>query len=234
LTSSVVLTLGLFYASAAAHAQDVPPGAPQLPGAPLPAPPPFPAASLPLGPAPQTDPAGPQAPHGSTSPSPLPAKSWYGWQILIPTAAADALVLTSLYAGQGSSAAAGFTLAGLIGRGLSGPIVHLAHHRPLTALASFGLEAALPALVLTAAFTASCHDQNVCAGELFAFVVGLPIALTVGPAIDSTALAWEDRPASSDKAAGVTFSVAPLVLPSPRPGTAHAPAPTGIALVGTF
>jgi hypothetical protein len=242
LASSVALTLGFLCAPAAAHAQDVPPAAPQFPGTPLsPAAPQFPGTPLPLGSAPapaplQLYPPGYWTPYGAALPVP-PAKSWYGWQILIPTLASDAVTLTSLFAGGGSSAALGFAVAGALGHGLSGPIVHLAHGHPLKALASFGLEAALPLLVAAAGAAVSSNnstsDEDGPSVGLLVILLAAPIALTAGPAIDSAALAWEDRP-PSDKAAGVTFNVAPLVLPPLRAGAAHAPAPVGVALVGTF
>ena len=242
LASSAMLTLALLCAPAAARAQDAPPSPPVFPGTPLP-PPVFP--GTPLGPVLPPAPLqpypwgswGPDAnPYSLTPPSP-PSKRWYGWQILLPTLASDVVGLAGA-ATSGSTAGAAFLVSGVIGHAISGPIVHLVHHHPLKALASFGLEAALPgaAVLGVVAAAASCNniDDGCVSAVLLVAILGLPIALTAGPAIDSAALAWEDRPASSDKAPAVTWNVAPLVLPPLRPGAAHVPAPAGVALVGTF
>lgn len=235
---SAALTLGLVCAPAAARAQDTP-GPPPFPVTPQPQ---FP--GTPLGPV-----LVPVSPQGSWGPnsypppaSPLPSsKHWYGWQILAPTLPSQVAAMTSLtISGFAPSPTLPLTVLGFVGAGISGPIVHLVHQQPMKALASFGLEAALPAALLIGgiASAAACADndaEDICIGPALLLLIGLPIALSAGLAIDSAALAWEDRPATSAKAPAVNFSVAPLALPPLRLGAAHlAPPPVGIALVGTF
>jgi hypothetical protein len=127
----------------------------------------------------------------------------------------------------GTSAGPPVALVGLIGHGISGPIVHLAHGRPLAALGSLGLEAGLPALTVGLALGPTCTGN--CVSQFWWLLIATPIALSIGTAVDSAALAWEDRPKVKP-----TVSVAPLVLPPLRMGTLHLPSPAGAALVGTF
>jgi hypothetical protein len=176
---------------------------------------------------------------------------WYGWQILTPTLASDTIALAGFFSGPvvtsspGPQPAAGWAIfaVGLIGRGISGPIVHLAHHRPAKALASLALEAALPAAALGAVFASAAAGNGGGGGDddfpnLAPFFLGIslvPLAFSAGTAIDSAALAWEDRPPPSQSAQAVTWSVAPLTLPALHAGAAHpGPVPMGAGLVGTF
>jgi hypothetical protein len=125
-------------------------------------------------------------------------------------------------------------ITGLVGHGLSGPIVHLVHGHPLRALASFGLEAALPAAVFGLAMATPCHDE-VCSTSLEIIAIGFPLALSAGTAIDSAALGWEDRVAPAKATTGLaSFTVAPLVLPPLHTGSTTSPRPMGAAMVGTF
>jgi hypothetical protein len=76
---------------------------------------------------------------GNTLPAPVvpprpPLGPWYGWQI----AAADLGTVLCVAASRSKICAVPFLL--------SGPIVHLAHHRPGLAGASLGLRALLPVL----------------------------------------------------------------------------------------
>jgi hypothetical protein len=173
-----------------------------------------------------------------------PKAHWYGWQILAPTFASEAMAFTAFFSapggtllsGQGSKAGWAFFYAGLAGHGLSGPVVHLAHRHPLKALASLGLEAGLPAIAFATLFV-PCNagdDVGPCASLLVGLFLLLPLTLTAGTAIDSAALAWE--PAAPRRAAlAPSWTLAPLVLPPPR--VASAPAltpPAGVAVVGTF
>jgi hypothetical protein len=210
------LSLGFLCAARSAGAQD----APHAP------PPPFP--GVPLGPVDAPAPVLPE-----------PKKQWYGWQILLPTIALDLTMFGSEL--SGSSTGQYIALASLVGRGITGPIVHLAHGHPLKALASLGLEGALPGLVLAAFFaqvkqcrTAS-SDGAFCVAPLVTALVGMPIALTLGAAVDSGALAWEDNPAAQRPGQKITWTVAPIVLPPLHAGTAHVgPTPVGGGLVGMF
>ena len=163
-----------------------------------------------------------------------PKQQWYGWQILLPTLASDAVFIGGVASSATFDGGLYVALAGLVGHGFSGPIVHLAHGHPLKALASLGLEAALPAAFLATALLSPCNGGDVCAGPLFAGLIGVPIALTAGAAIDSSALAWEDCPAAPARAGSVSYSLAPLMLPSLKVGVPQTPRPAGVALVGTF
>ena len=240
--ASTLVAACALLAPAAAHAQG-------FPGVPLPDPPPpvpapvFPGVPLPYAPPPAyapvspqelpPDPAGPYAP-GAFAPRDL-GKKWYGWQILVPTLASDALLMGGAFSsGNGGSASVGMIITGLVGHGLSGPIVHLVHGHPLKALASFGLEAALPAAIFGAAMASPCSDE-VCSTSLMIAVVGLPVAFTAGTAIDSAALGWEDRVTPAKATTGLgSITVAPLVLPPLRTGSTTSPRPMGASLVGTF
>jgi hypothetical protein len=193
----------------------------------------------------------PPAPYAAPSPSELPPpvawgyerqyvpKQWYGWQILIPTLASDALILGgAIGAGAassstGSNVAAGMVVGGLAGHGLSGPIVHLAHGHPLKALASLGLEGALPTAFILAATLTPCNGE-ICGGNILAGVIGVPIALTAGAAIDAAALAWEDAPGPRYRTGLASISLAPQMVAPPTVGASQVPRPTGVALVGTF
>jgi hypothetical protein len=142
--------------------------------------------------------------------------------------------MMSLYLGAlgASPVALGVAIAGLVGHGISGPIVHLAHGHPLLALGSFGLEAGLPALTVGLALGTRCSD--LCDTNVLVLVVGTPIALSIGTAIDSAALAWEDRPKAREGALAPAVRIAPLVLPPLRTGSLRLPSPAGAALVGRF
>jgi hypothetical protein len=67
------------------------------------------------------------------------------WQILAPTAASDAMMFGGVF-GFGGPVGKGFTIAGAVVRGISGPIVHLVHGHPRKALGSFALEGVLPGI----------------------------------------------------------------------------------------
>jgi hypothetical protein len=64
------------------------------------------------------------------------ATLWYGWQTLATDGAALFLNFGQMQTGHGALAA----------YGLGGPMVHLIHARPMTALASFGVRVAFPVL----------------------------------------------------------------------------------------
>jgi hypothetical protein len=236
--ASPALALATLLAPAAVSAQ-------AFPGVPLPSPPPpapvFPGVPLPYAPLPVYAPLAPgELPPpgygaygpGATAPSDAP-KRWYGWQVLIPTLASDALIIGAVAgSGSGGNASTVVGLAGLIGHGISGPIVHLVHGHPLRALASFGLEAALPGTVIGALLATPCTN-DVCSSTVYLALIGLPVAFTAGTALDSSLIAWEDRPAKAF--AGLSsFTVAPLVLPPLHTGSTPGPRPAGAALVGTF
>lgn len=179
-------------------------------------------------------PLGPVVPAPSWAPPPVEAppppgpQRWYGWQILLPTLASDAMILGGVL-GSSEKAGTGVLVAGLIGHGISGPIVHLAHGKPLKALASFGLEAALPGAMIAIGALSPCND-DFCGANLAALAIGVPIALTAGAVIDSSALAWEER----SRPSATSISLAPLVLPPPHIGAGSTPRPAGVSLVGTF
>jgi hypothetical protein len=157
--------------------------------------------------------------------------------VLLPTLLSDALTIGGLVGGiGGSGSTAGFAVAitGLVGHGISGPIVHLAHGHPLKALASLGLEAALPGAFIGLMFATSHSCEDICAGPVLFGLVGVPLAMTVGPAVDSAALSWEDPPSAKDAAAKPSLHVAPLMLPSLKVGAGRASSPGGVSLVGTF
>jgi hypothetical protein len=135
-------------------------------------------------------------------------------------------------AGSGGTAALGIAIAGLAGHSLSGPIVHLAHGHPLTALASLGLEGGLPAFTIGLGLGMKCSEF--CGSTIFLLLIGTPLALSIGTAVDSAALAWDDNPKARDGAPKPAVSLAPLVLPPLRMGALHLPPPAGAALVGTF
>ncbi len=247
-----IWSLGSLCATAPARAQEAstmgaPPPTPRLEASPTPSR--FP--GVPLGPVlPGQNPGAPVytlPPPGwvlvpAASPSPPPPapptqSSWYGWQILVPTLVLDITMIGSFVAGASSESGAGsaVAVAAFIARGLTGPIVHLAHHQPLRALGSLALEGALPAIFLVGAFAPHCSDF--CEGSLLSLIVGLPIALTAGTAIDVGALGYEPGPAKAQGPAepAPRWSLAPLVLPPLHLGAAHAgPTPAGAAAVGTF
>lgn len=158
---------------------------------------------------------------------------WYGWQILIPTLVSDMMILGGGI--SGSDAGLKVAIAGLVGHGISGPIVHFAHGQPLRAIGSLLLEAGLPGLVLGGALAgASGCREEVCIGPAVAMVIGLPVALTLGASLDAAALAWEPSSPTRDVARNLTVGVTPLVLPPLRMGSNRLPAPAGAALTGTF
>jgi hypothetical protein len=206
-----------------------PPGAPQAPAAPPPiaAPAPF---GSPIAAAPP--------PYFVASEQP-PPRRWYGWQILIPALAGDALVYASAFAGGNSYGLArtpvfyGLFTVGLLGRGIAGPIVHLAHGHLLKALASLGLDLGLPGAVAITAFALPCGSDDggeSCYSRYFTLFIGVPITLMAGLVVDTVVLAKDPVPRAVASPAP-TWSLAPVVLP---PSAHGARAPAGLAVVGSF
>jgi hypothetical protein len=115
------------------------------------------------------------------------ATRWYGWQTLAADGAAIGLLATTWSVGDGTLAEAGAVLTYWLGA----PFVHVAHERPLTALASTGLRAGAP---LTGALVAyallDCSGQDFCG--LGAIAVGAPIGAGVAIVVDGAVLARED------------------------------------------
>jgi hypothetical protein len=166
-------------------------------------------------------------------------RRWYGWQILIPDGVATALALTAFAPHESQSNSAGVLYASaLVIFGLDGPILHLAHERYLTALASLGLRvgsAVLGAFVggVIGGAEPYNNDEDVPPG-LVGALIGFGVGAGVGAFIDDAALAWDRVPvrefhASSSSEGdrpdgGLHLSVAPML----------GPRRTGMGLTGTF
>lgn len=231
------LSLGLLCSSRTAGAQDTPPAPqPRLSDVP-----PGATGVYPWAPAPP--PTATPAPYptlpGATPWALPPTKQWYGWRILIPTIALDATMISTFFAGGKDGPYIAF--GALVARGITGPIVHLVHGHPLKALGSLALEGALPGVFVGAMYAevqqcnTSTGDDDFCVAPILTLIVAMPIALTAGAVIDSTVLAWEDRPNVQGPDPKVRWSVAPIALPPLRVGAAHAgPMPMGAGVVGTF
>jgi hypothetical protein len=170
-------------------------------------------------------------------------KRWYGWQVLIPNLVSDVVFTGGAIGWLGNytyfspvNAGLGVAIAGLAVHGISGPIVHLAHGHPLKALASFGLEAALPGAIfgLTYAAVSTSQPDSTGVGPFLLLVIGMPIAWTAGTTVDIAALSWEDPSTAKRTAAQPSLHVAPLMLPPLKVGAVRAPSPGGVSLMGTF
>ncbi|MBI5533761.1 MAG: hypothetical protein HY898_13660 [Deltaproteobacteria bacterium] len=143
---------------------------------------------------------------------------WYGWQILLADGAGIALFYASLQASSHSDTRAIELTAGLGIYGLGGPIIHVVHGNPGRATLSLGMRG----IPILAGFAASD------AGDIGSALGGAMLALATGlgaVAIDSAALAYEDKPEK----------------PAPRPGAVRwTVAPTfgrnsgGLSLGGAF
>jgi hypothetical protein len=114
---------------------------------------------------------------------------WYGWQTLIADGASFAVVAATAY-----NEDAYLAEVGVVGYVVAAPIVHAAHGRPLTGLASAGLRIGLPvAGALAGLAVADCSaEAHFCGlGEALA---GLVAGIAGAIAIDAAVLAREPAP----------------------------------------
>lgn len=165
-----------------------------------------------------------ERPSWGKQPEDAPNAVWYGRQIIAPTAGFDVLSVVGvpLLFGGSPSLGAGFIISGMAGRGLSGPIVHLGHGRPLHALASLGLESSgILVGIGVASFVGRACPRLAGAdvgpscnmGAFITLQMALPLAVSItGTMIDAMVLA-HDKPAPDTKTARLPFSITPYALP---------------------
>jgi len=141
---------------------------------------------------------------------------WYGYETLAVDGGATLLGLSALAASSGDNdgkltevlgATAGF------GYVFGGPIVHWAHDRAGTALASFGLRTCAPLVLSLVGFgvgEVACSSRE---GEApcpaIAAVVGAGLGFPLAVALDAALLARE--PASQETVSSSTFKLVPSV-----------------------
>jgi hypothetical protein len=222
LASVAVALLAVSTWSTAAHADDV-----ASPGPPL-APPNTVAEPVteaePVAPADVTPPDDPTAiappPPAYEAPVPRETSHWYGGQILIVDGASLGGGLAAGLADPGTGSV--LFLGGYV---LGGPIVHLAHRRPLAALGSLVLRVGAPTLGALTGYSlvrvsGGSNNDNLgnVAGAGVLGGVGLIFGYATAIALDSAVLAHEDvplhpdHPDLPDSAPGFTWtpSVAPV------------------------
>jgi hypothetical protein len=172
---------------------------------------------------------------------PRPQRNWYGWQILIPSIAADFAAVIGLFTFR-----IPFLTAGAVVHGASGPAIHLIHGHAAKAGASFLVEAVLPGAALLGTLVSVGMCRGDCIGPSVIGAISIPSTLIGGMVIDTTIFAIEDverRKASLRGRASASFSLAPLLLPPlgseqgrvvvGRKGWAKE-APVGLSLIGQF
>jgi len=173
-----------------------PPPAPE--GAVQPAPAAHEGATAPTPPSPA--PAAPLPPMMVPMPAPPvadapPMKShWYGGQILL----VDAVSISVLVLGAGSSDTEGLVWLGVGGYVLGGPIVHWAHGNAGRGFGSLGLRVGAP---IVGAFAGAGTEDCSGGGELCGLAgaaIGFLVGATAAIVIDSAALAYEDVPARTE------------------------------------
>lgn len=172
--------------------------------------------------------------------APEPAKQWYGWQTLTADAFALGAVGLSIAADASSSREAlAWSALGIYE--LGGPVVHLAHDRPGTAVGSLGLRFGCPiaggfvgALVGLAAAPTPSEDSlglNTVAAVAIGAFIGVGAGIVTASTVDAAVLAREkvtpDAPAERAAAPPPKpFHVAPTILVARDRG--------GVGLGGTF
>jgi hypothetical protein len=242
-TLSRILVMGaaLLSAAPAAGAGAAPPDGDAVAPAPPPSPPPS------SEPAPAPSPAPPPAwgsGPGLGAPPPddsfRPRRRWYGWQILLPGILSDFLGIIGAFAFEP------LLVVGMVGHGITGPIVHFAHGQPAKAGASFLLSAVLPLAAAGSTFLSSNMCRGDCIGPIVIGVISIPATVIGGMVVDAVILAHEDvtvREATSRAPGGPVFSLAPFLVAPLRAdqGMASArrkgwgrEAPIGLSVVGRF
>jgi hypothetical protein len=170
-----------------------------------------------------------EPPKTPTPESAPPDRVWYGWQLLGPDAAAVALLAAGLTVSDGSFHVCDacdadhyvnphtlLQASGVLVYLGGGLLVHLAHHQRRKGLYSFALRAAAPtggALVgATIGAVVGASQSNPCIGNprcpgpgytdygLVGMAIGAGLGLVAAPIIDSSVLAYEDRPVESKPA----------------------------------
>ena len=168
---------------------------------------------------PVAPPSAPPAPVSTPAEPPAPSR-WYGWQTLSADAAT---ALTTVLVVQTGNAGLAATNLGA-GFSLGGPIVHLAHGRPLVALGDLAIRAGgvvLGALVAEAAF--NCHapsgppgsenDDHGAYGicQDLAVAYGGAIAGVAAIVVDASALSWDKPSTGSAATVGRSFTLEPTL-----------------------
>jgi hypothetical protein len=121
--------------------------------------------------------------------------TWYGWQTLAADSAAIGLVVAGIF--KGDDLGQPMTVAGLVTYLFVPPIIHRAHDRSGTALASAGLRIAAPSLgVILGASTEDCNEyEGAEAGDCGnGIAVGLLVGLGTAMAVDAIVFAHEEAP----------------------------------------
>ena len=169
-------------------------------------------------------------PRLDTSLPPLPnrpyeTEHWYGWEILVTDAASVGGGLTIGPANPG--AGIGVFLAGY---SLGGPIVHLAHHRPLAALGSLALRVLAPSVGALTGYsidrlTSGVSDDG--SHEASAAGVGLVLGYITAVTIDAAAIARETETVTTESGANPLPTTPPANESSFRWAPTFAPLPGG-------
>jgi hypothetical protein len=147
----------------------------------------------------------------------LPARRWYGWQVLSVDFGSMGLGVAALYVAGGDgpnreNTTQALLLLSAIGYGAGGPAFHLIHRQPWHALGSLALRGGLPlmggALGLT---SATCPPPEGDYGNCGALpmIVGAAAGAVLAIVLDSTVLAW-DRP-RDDASSQARFGLSPVV-----------------------
>ncbi|MBI2390463.1 MAG: hypothetical protein HYV09_12815 [Deltaproteobacteria bacterium] len=153
--------------------------------------------------------------------SPKPVRTWYGWQNL----AIDGAAVTLLYVAGNASGRDNdsFGYGAVATYALGGPIIHLAHGNPGTALGSLALRVGAPVggAMLGCAADADSSELGCLGGAVVGFLLGYGTAV----AVDAAALAYEEH-----EAPRAWSKTRPLVTPTAS-WTGHA---GSIGLQGLF
>jgi hypothetical protein len=173
--------------------------------------------TVPSGNTPVPDDTGPEA---GPPPKSTPGY-WYGWQMMVLDAVPIALV--GVTAGNIDSDTVGPALLGLPVFALGGPIIHLAHERPVAALGSLGLRVTVPLLFAAAAAGDGCHD---CADPTGPALTWGAIGMAAVTMVDATFLGREKPKEEKPRAWYAITSISPAVDPVRKTA--------GVSMGGTF
>jgi hypothetical protein len=128
-----------------------------------------------------------------------PEENWYGWQTLTTDGAALALLLAAGATTQSSNAAGAFGLASLGTYALGGPIVHLTHDRPGTAVGDLVVRVAVPiattllgGVIGNALVPGSpCDSDLPCGGWIGGSILGLGAGVLTASIVDAAVFGYE-------------------------------------------
>ncbi len=146
-------------------------------------------------------------------------RRWYGWQTLVGVGAADPVLVGSIaMQGKGGDGYIPLFVSGASLKVLSGPVVHLTHHRYRAALLSLGVTLGAASLFAVVGggldsflqLEKRCTSAEACNRPLVqGLLIGAFVGATIGNIADVSVLSY-DAP-KRDRAEASRLGVAPFV-----------------------